>query len=77
MDELKVEFTRHALKKLKHRKLNEQYVIKTVLNPEKLILENSKFCAFRKYGRLYLKVIFKRLGNVAIIITQHLTDKFK
>lgn len=77
MNDLKVEFTRHALKKLRHRKLRERDVIKTLLTPEKLVLDKNRFCAFRKFGKLYLKVIFVRLGNVAIILTQHLTDKLK
>lgn len=75
--EIKIEFTRHALKKLKHRTLREQDVIKAILKPEKLVLDKNRFNAFRKFGKLYLKVVFVRLGDVAIVITQHLTDKLK
>lgn len=77
MNDLKIEFTRHALRKLEHRKISKRQVIETVLRPEKIILDGSKFCAFKKFGRLYLKVIFVRLGSVAIILTQHLTGKLK
>lgn len=77
MNDIKIEFTRHALRKLRHRKLSEKDVIKTILKPEKLVLDKNRFNAFRKFGRLYLKVVFTKLGNIVIVITQHLTDKLK
>ena len=77
MNDTKIEFTRHALRKLRHRKLRERDVIKTIFEPEKLVLDKNRFNAFRKSGRLYLKVVFTKLGDIIIIITQHLTDKLK
>ena len=75
--DIKIEFTRHALRKLAHRNIRKKNVIITILNPEKVILENNKFCAYRKFGKLYLKVVFRKLGVVIVVITQYLTDKIK
>jgi hypothetical protein len=75
--DIKIEFTRHALRKLVHRNIRKKDVIITALNPERIVLENSKFCAYKKFGKFYLKVVFRKLGNVLIIITMHLTDKIK
>lgn len=77
MAEIKIEFTRHALRKLKHRRLKERDIIKTIFEPEKLVLDKTRFNAFKKFGKLYLKVVFVRLGDIVIVITQHLTDKLK
>lgn len=70
-NDFRIIFTKHALLKLRQRGIKHALVIKTVLSPEKIVFENEKYCAFRKYGRIYLKVVFKRLGGLVIIITQH------
>lgn len=75
--DIKIEFTRHALRKLAHRNIRRRDVIMTVLNPENIVLENSKFCAYKRFGKFYLKVVFRKLGNVLVIITLHLADKVK
>ena len=75
-DDVKIIFTKHALGKLRQRNIKQKFVSETVLCPEKLIIcENTKYLAFKKYGKLYLKVVFKRIGKVIIVITQYLTEK--
>lgn len=68
-------FTKHALKKLRQRKIGRRLVIKTILKPEKLIFDGTQYNVYKKFGRLYLKVVFKKLGKLILVITQHWTDK--
>lgn len=75
--DLRIVFTKHAVLKLRQRGIRREMVTKTVMNPEKLVFEEKKYCAFRKFGRIYLKVVFKRLGGLAIIITQHFVKLIK
>jgi len=70
-------FTKHALRKLKQRGISRSTVIRAVFSPEKLILDGGKYLSYRRFGRLYLKVIFKRMGRSIIIITQHFVEKIK
>ena len=75
-DDIKIIFTKHAFRKLRQRNIKQKFVSETILCPEKLITnEGDKYYAFKKYGKLYLKVVFKRIGKVIIVITQYLTEK--
>lgn len=51
-------FTGHALLKLEQRSISQRLVIQTIDNPEKLTYDSvaEKFFAFRKFGKLYLRV---------------------
>ena len=73
--EIKVIFTKHANQKLLHRRINRNLVVKTVYNPTTLVIEGNKYHVYRKFGRLYLKVIFIRLGKVALVVTQYFVKK--
>lgn len=69
--DFRIVFTKHAILKLRQRGIRRDWVQKTVTEPENITLENEKYCAFKKFGTIYLKVVFKRLGGLVIIITQH------
>lgn len=64
-------FTKHALQKLEQRNISKTHVLETIAKCTKIIYDKGKYYAFRKYGRRYLKVVFKRDGSTTIIITQH------
>jgi len=49
--DIKIEFTRHALRKLTHRNIRRRDAIITALHPENIVLENNKFCAYKKHGK--------------------------
>jgi len=65
-------FTRHALLKMGRRNLSQEIVADTVRFPE-VIRESwggRKEC-YRRYGRVYLKVIIKRERTVILVLTAH------
>lgn len=68
-------FTKHALLKIQQRKIPKNSIIKTVLSPNKLVLDNTKYYAYRNFGKKYLKVVFVKINNSILIITAHLAKK--
>ena len=74
-EELPIIFSRHALIKLHQRNLRKETVIAVVERPMRVMTVGDKIHAFRKLGRLYLKVVFTRTTNSIIIITQHWVKK--
>ncbi|OHA00241.1 MAG: hypothetical protein A3C07_01790 [Candidatus Sungbacteria bacterium RIFCSPHIGHO2_02_FULL_47_11] len=64
-------FSRHALIKLEQRRLTKEVVVKTIGSPSYLTTAGENTHAFRKFGKLYLKVIFTRTQNSIMVITQH------
>lgn len=65
-------FTQHALLKLKQREIKRNLVLETLKNPEKILSSrNDREIAFRKFGKLYLKVVFRKEQNNIVVITQH------
>ena len=76
MDELSIIFSDHARKQLKERKLDAKLIRLTVTYPNKMVLYENKYFAYRKFGKLYLKVVFGKVAeNMIIIITQHFVKK--
>jgi len=65
-------FTKHAIIKLKQRKINRQFVLEVVKNPE-LIRPTYGFREelYRKFGKYYLKVVIKRRKESVLVLTQH------
>jgi len=75
MPHVPIIFSRHALIKLEQRGLTKEAVIKTIMEPVYITAVADQFHAFRKFGRLYLKVIFARSEKRIIVITQYLVRK--
>ena len=71
----KIVFTRHALTKLRERNIQKEQVLLTIRLPQRFTTEADKFHAFRKFGKFYLKVIFTRLDDTIIIVTQYFTNR--
>ncbi|MBU2578723.1 DUF4258 domain-containing protein [Patescibacteria group bacterium] len=69
-------FTQHALLKLKQRNISKTLVLQTLNQPEQISpTRQNRFVAFKKFGKLHLKVIFRKENKNIIVITQHLVEK--
>jgi len=71
-------FTQHSLLKLKQREISESLVSKTLKNPDHIFKSYSdREIAYKKFRKLYLKVIYKEeFGNISVI-TQYWTKIIK
>lgn len=71
-------FTKHFLIKLEQRKINRQFVLETIKNPS-LIRPTYGFREelYKKFGKLYLKVVIKRRKEHIVILTTHWVAKTK
>ena len=71
-------FTRHTLLKLKQRGISKIVVRKTLKSPDyKIPSYSGRKIAYKKFDKLYLKVVYKIEGNNIIVITQHWEEKPK
>ncbi len=69
-------FTSHSEQKLDERNLKRLQVIEVLKNPDKTTkTHGNRIAAFKKLGKLYLKVIYKHEGKDLIVITQHWVEK--
>lgn len=69
-------FTQHSLLKLHQRGLDRKLVLKALTNPDEVKQSYGKrLAAFKKFGKLYLKVIFIKENNNTFVITQHWVNK--
>ena len=69
-------FTQHSLLKLHQRGLDKKLVLETLKNPDEIReSHNRRSVAFKKFGKLYLKVVFIREKNNTSVITQHWIQK--
>jgi hypothetical protein len=75
---MSVIFTNHLRIKLGQRRINRQFVIETIKNPH-LIRPTYDFREelYRKFGKLYMKVIIKRRKEHIIVLTAHWVAKAK
>ena len=74
---MKIIFSAHSLLKLKQRNIIKQKIIQTVKNPDVVLLSllNRKM-AYKKFGKLYLKVVFIEENDKTAIITQYWDEQF-
>jgi hypothetical protein len=71
-------FTKHALLKLNQRKISKETVIETLKSPDFTCRSYSeRMIAYKKFDKLYLKVIYKIENHNVIVITQYWTEKIK
>jgi hypothetical protein len=69
-------FTNHALLKLKQRGLTKEKVIQTLEKPDEIMLTyGERNAVLKKFGKLHLKVVFRKEGKDIVIITQHWVTK--
>ena len=71
-------FSKHAVIKLEQRKINKQFVIETVNNPQ-LTRPSYGFRQelYRKFAKNYLKVVVKNTKEKTIVVTMHWVVKTK
>ncbi len=74
----KIIFSSHSLLKMEQRAISKDKIIKTIEKPDRILpgLANRK-SAYRKFGKIYLKVVFVQKNGMVTIITQHWDKKFK
>ncbi|MCG2689702.1 DUF4258 domain-containing protein [Candidatus Parcubacteria bacterium] len=71
-------FTQHALLKLKQRRIKKDLVLETLKKPDKTLLSrNDRKIVLKKFGKLYLKVVFRQEQSNIVVITQHWVDDIK
>lgn len=71
-------FTNHSLLKLEQRGISKAAVIKTLKIPDyKFFSYNKRIIAYKKFDKIYLKVIYKIEEKNIIVITQHWEEKPK
>jgi len=71
-------FTQHALLKLKQRRISQETVRKTLKSPDyKFPSYLDRKIVYKKFGKLYLKVIYRKEERNIIVITQHWEERPK
>ena len=71
-------FTDHALLKLKQRGISKSAVKETLKSPDyKIPGYADRIVAYKKFDKMYLKVVYKIEEENIIVITQHWEEKPK
>ena len=75
---MNIVFSKHSLLQLEHRNISREKVIQALQSPDYILPSYSdRKTAYKKFGRIYLKVIFKRDKCDIMVITQHWDKEFK
>ena len=75
---MKIVFTQHALLQIKQRSLLKDQVTKTITAPDMVSLSYGfREERYKKYGKLYMKVIVQEEVDKVLVITAHLVAKPK
>lgn len=73
---MRIIFSEHLLK-LKQRSIAKQKVIQTIKKPDIVLSSLSKRrLAYKKFGTLYLKVVFIKENDTIVVVTQHWDRQF-
>ncbi len=73
-----IEFTKHALERIKARNIEKNEVIETLANPEKVIKDNSGLCiAQKKFTNQLLRVFYREEEKGKTIITAYKASDFE
>ncbi|MBU4298771.1 DUF4258 domain-containing protein [Patescibacteria group bacterium] len=71
-------FTNHALLKLRQRGISKAAAIESLKSPTYRIPSYSnRMIAYKKFDKLYLKVIYKVENGDIVVITQHWEERPK
>ena len=71
-------FSKHAIVKFEQRKLNRQFVLETIKNPELVRpTYNYREELYRKFNKNYLKVVIKKRKNDVLVLTAHWVARIK
>lgn len=73
-----ITFTEHSSLKLNQRGIEKSVVIKAVRKPDyQFSSYGDRKIAYKKFGKLYLKVVYREEKEDTIVITQHWDKRFK
>jgi hypothetical protein len=73
-----IRFSKHSLLKLEQRKIGKNFVFATLRKPDYIKQSyGDRKTTFRKFKKLYLKVIFQEKFGSIIIITQYWVRKIE
>ena len=73
---MKIQFTRHALKRFAERQISLQQVLNTLKNSDvKTEEEQNLIAVYKRFKELALKVVFKEEEGELKIITAHWIEK--
>ena len=71
-------FTDNVRLKLSQRGISEEYVIETMEKPdEERPSYSTRMVRYKKFRKLYLKVVFEKEHGDFIVITTHWVEKIK
>jgi len=71
-------FTRHSLLKLKQRGIPKNTVRETLKSPDyKIPSYSDRMIAYKKFDKIYLKVVYKIEEGNMVVITQYWVEKPK
>ena len=71
-------FTRHLRIKLEQRKINRVFVLETIKNPDLVRpTYGLREELYRKFSKLFMKVIIKKKSKHIIVLTAHWVAKTK
>ena len=75
---MNIVFSKHSLLKLGQRGISREKVMDTLERPDYILPSYSdRMKAYKKFGKLYLKVVFKREEGDIFVITQYWEEKFQ
>ncbi|MDO8551307.1 MAG: DUF4258 domain-containing protein [bacterium] len=73
---MKITFSQHALLKLAERNLSQEFVIKTIKDPDFILpSRGNRERAYKRFRNNYLEVIFVKERESTIVITAHWVAK--
>ena len=71
-------FTEHSKAKMKQRNISQKLVEKVLKSPDNILPSYGKRkIAYKKIGRLFLRVVFKKEEGRIIVITTHWIKKWR
>ncbi len=68
-------FSRHARLRMLERNIKEDLVIKTIENPDNLIIENNQYIAAKQFDKSVLLVIYSKTDNIEFVVTVIFSSK--
>ena len=74
---MEIIYTKHAVERIKLRKINKKDVENAIAKPSKIIDKNDIKICQKPLGNKILRVVYRLQDNTYIVITAYLTTKRK
>jgi hypothetical protein len=73
-----VEYTEHAILRMRHRKISKAIVEDAIQNPDlSFISRIHRLVALKKYDDKFLKIIYEKSNNKVIVVTVYWTRRLQ